>query len=61
MEYFFLQLICLAILIGGAAWNAYNLGIRAGTSACIDKLHEAKIICYDNKGNIKPNPFFLDE
>ena len=58
MEYFLLQLICLSILISGAAYNAYRIGIRTGTAGTIDKLHELKIISYDDKGNIIPNPFF---
>jgi hypothetical protein len=58
MEYYLIQFICLCLLIAGCAYRSYNLGIREGASRTVDKLHEAKIICYDNKGNIKPNPFF---
>tara|TARA_B100000963_G_C22577269_1_gene649070 strand:- start:1228 stop:1410 length:183 start_codon:yes stop_codon:yes gene_type:complete len=58
VEYFLIQLFCLAILIGAASYNAYKIGVRTGTSGTIDKLHELKIISYDNKGNIVPNPFF---
>tara|TARA_Y100000361_G_C10946512_1_gene231512 strand:- start:342 stop:518 length:177 start_codon:yes stop_codon:yes gene_type:complete len=53
-----IQIICLVILLGLCAWRSYEIGIREGASRTVDKLHEAKIICYDNKGNIKPNPFF---
>ena len=53
MEYFLIQLFCLAVLIGAASYNAYKIGVRTGTSGTIDKLHELKIISYDNKGNIE--------
>jgi len=58
MEMFFIQLICLGILIWYSSKRAYKLGLREGASNTIDKLHEAKIISYDNMGNIRPNPFF---
>ena len=42
----------------GMSWTAYKEGNKQGASNCLDLLHEKKIICYDNKGHIKPNPFF---
>jgi len=51
---FIIFLICLS----GASWQAYRQGIREGCSKTIDKLHAAKVISYDNKGNIVPNSFF---
>lgn len=42
-------------------YRMYKVGIKEGAEKCIDHLHEQKIICYDNKGNIKPNQFFQEE
>ena len=53
-EYF----IVFAICMGGASWTAYNQGIRQGTETMLEILHEQKIIRFDDKGNIRPNPFF---
>tara|TARA_E500000318_G_scaffold100623_1_gene103448 strand:- start:540 stop:725 length:186 start_codon:yes stop_codon:yes gene_type:complete len=53
-----IQLICLGILLYGCGKQSYKQGMRDGAAHTVDKLHEAKIISYDDKGNIKPNPFF---
>ena len=50
----------LFILIIGVGWSSYNIGIREGSEKMIDKLHEIGVITYDEKGRIKPNPFFGD-
>jgi len=54
MEYVFF------ILIIGVGWSSYKIGIREGSEKMIDKLHEIGVITYDEKGRIKPNPFFGD-
>jgi hypothetical protein len=36
----------------------YKVGVKEGAEWTLQKLHENKIICYDNKGDIKPNPFW---
>lgn len=53
-EYFLIFAICMA----GATWTAYNQGVRQGTETMLEILHEQKIIRFDDKGNIRPNPFF---
>lgn len=53
MEYAILILFTIA-----CAYFSFNAGVKDGAARTVDKLHEAKIICYDNKGNIRPNPFF---
>lgn len=53
-----ITLIIFVICLAGASWQAYRQGIREGCNKTLDKLHDAKIISYDNKGNIVPNSFF---
>ncbi len=51
----------IAILIAfGAAfgYHMYKVGMKAGAVRCIEKLYELKVISYDNKGEIRPNPFW---
>ena len=52
------QTIIMALVGLGFGYHMYKTGIKAGAELCIEKLHEQKIICLDNKGNIKPNPFW---
>lgn len=52
--YFVLFLVTSVIL----AYRCYQDGVRQGAENALLVLHKQKIICYDNKGNIKPNPFF---
>jgi hypothetical protein len=44
------------------AWSSYRIGYtegsRKGAEKCLEILHKQKVICYDNRGHIKPNPFF---
>ena len=53
-----LELIIFVICLAGASYQAYRIGIREGAAKTVDKLHYLKIISYDEKGNIRPNPFF---
>jgi hypothetical protein len=53
MEYFI-----LGCIISIAAYQAFQIGIREGAERAVKHLHTAKIISYDNKGNIVPNKFF---
>ena len=48
-------LIIFSFLIGREIWNK---GVRVGAERAVEKLHQIKVIAFDNKGNIKPNPFF---
>lgn len=56
MEYipYLIFIFCLS----GASWQAYKTGLEKGSIDTVDKLHRAKIISYDDQGNIVPNPFF---
>ena len=54
----FVEFAVFCIILWLASWQAYSQGVRTGTSATVDKLHEAKIIAFDNEGNIVPNMFF---
>ncbi len=40
------------------AYKCYQDGVKFGAEKALEILYNQKIICYDNKGNIKPNPFF---
>jgi hypothetical protein len=56
MELYFIFIF----LIGGVGYTSYKIGVREGSERMIDKLHEIGVITYDEKGRIKPNPFFGD-
>jgi len=53
-----IEFIIFAICLTGCAWQAYKTGIKEGAEKAVDKLHTAKIIAFDNQGNIVPNKFF---
>ena len=42
----------------GFGWSCWKAGLKQGASNCIEVLRDKKIICYDHKGDIKPNQFF---
>lgn len=46
------------IVLLGASYQAYKIGIREGSEKTIDTLHANKVIRFDHLGNIRPNPFF---
>lgn len=46
------------IVLVGASYQAYKIGIREGSEKTIDTLHANKVIRFDHLGNIRPNPFF---
>jgi hypothetical protein len=52
---FFVCVIC-------CGWSSYKIGhkdgVRSGAESTIDMLHENRVISFDNKGNIIPNPYF---
>jgi len=54
--------VLFAICIAGCSYQSYrigyNEGVRSGAENTIDALHENKVISFDNKGNIVPNPYF---
>lgn len=56
-----MELLIPAILIIGCGWSSYKIGRADGAEALLEILHKRRIIAYDEKGNIKPNPFFLPE
>ena len=51
-----------AICIMGCSYQGYKLGhkdgVRTGAEGALETLHEQKVISFDNKGNIVPNPYF---
>ena len=50
--------ILISLASGWFAYYAYNLGIKEGVNRSLQVLRNKKIIAYDNKGEIYPNPFF---
>tara|TARA_B100000902_G_scaffold296530_1_gene283534 strand:+ start:1730 stop:1918 length:189 start_codon:yes stop_codon:yes gene_type:complete len=54
--------IVFAICIAGCSYQAYKIGwqdgVRTGAEGALETLHEQKVISFDNKGNIVPNPYF---
>ena len=50
--------ILISIATGFATHYAWKQGITEGVARSLQVLHENKIIAYDNKGEIYPNPFF---
>ena len=55
------QFILLIIYASGACWIGWKAGIKKGAETVVEVLHQKKVIAYDNKGNIKPNPFWQEE
>ena len=58
--YFIIFIICTF----GCAWQSYGIGkkvgLEEGTEKALEILHENKVISFDEKGNIVPNPYFRD-
>ena len=52
------QIIIITLFGAGFGYHMYKIGIKEGAEICLIKLTEQKIISLDNKGNIKPNPFW---
>lgn len=54
--------LIFALCIGGCSYQAYKIGyhegVRSGAEGALETLHEQKVISFDNKGNIVPNPYF---
>lgn len=50
--------ILISVATGFACHYAWQEGIKEGVNRSLQILHKQKIIAYDNKGEIYPNPFF---
>lgn len=51
--------IGLLIAFGAAfGYHMYRMGVKQGAIGMIDQLHKLKVISYDNKGEVRPNPFW---
>lgn len=53
--------ITLAVITSACAWSSYRIGRKDGAGAMLDILQSQKIISYDVKGNVIPNPFYIPE
>ena len=45
----------------GLGWSCWHAGLKHGAERTVEILHQNKIICYDRKGDIKPNQFWQDD
>jgi len=54
------EYIVFGICLIGCGWSCYHEGVKQGTEATINILHDKKIIAYSEKGDIIPNPLFKD-
>lgn len=50
--------IIFTICLFGCSYYSRKEGLKVGAEETINRLHQAKIISYDDKGNIVPNPFY---
>lgn len=55
-----IEFVIFSICLAGCSYMSYKQGVREGAAATIDKLHHYKIISYNHKGDIVPNPMFKD-
>ena len=53
MEFLYYGVTLIVIL--GAAYTSYRIGIREGAESLLDFLEEAGVINVDDKDNITPN------
>ena len=53
--------IIVAICGLGLGYSCWKAGLQRGAEKTIEMLHALKIICYDNKGEIKPNQFWQED
>jgi len=56
-----IEVIIVSICGIGLGYTCWKAGIKHGAENCINVLRAKKIICYDHKGDIKPNQFFQEE
>lgn len=54
-----IEFIIFSICLFGCGYKAFQIGIKEGAERTLTKLHETKIIAFDERGNIKPNPFYI--
>lgn len=57
----FPQIIVIGLFLGYLAWQCWKQGIRTGAERAVEQLHRMKIIAFDNRGNVKPNPFWQED
>ena len=53
--------IAMIGVVCASAWTSYKIGRKDGATALLEILQHQKIIAYDNKGNVKPNQFYIEE
>lgn len=53
-----IEILIFVFCAAGMSYTAYKEGSKQGAANCLEILREKKIICFDNTGQIKPNPFF---
>lgn len=56
-----MEYVIAILIMAGCAWSSYRVGVREGAARTVDKLHDARIIAYNHKGDIVPNKFFVED
>ena len=55
------EALIVAICGLGLGYSCWKAGLKSGAERTIEILHQKRIICYDNIGDVKPNQFWQEE
>ena len=55
------EALIVAICGLGLGYSCWKAGLKSGAERTIEILHQKRINCYDNKGDVKPNQFWQEE
>ena len=55
------EVIIVALCGLGLGYSCWKAGLKSGAEKTIEMLHTLKIICYDHKGEIRPNQFWQED
>ena len=55
------EVIIVALCGIGLGYSCWKAGLKSGAEKTLYVLREKKIICYDNKGELKPNQFWQED
>ena len=56
-----MEYLIFAVAISLCAYQSWQLGVREGAERTVKKLHQEKIIAIKRKGDIYPNPFYIEK
>ena len=55
------EIIVIVLCAFGFGYSCWKAGLKSGAEKTLDILRDKKIICYDHKGDVKPNLFWQEE